>query len=380
MNSILGKEELHAQKDKNEKNNVTASNKQDIINDNLEWKDIDESILNENENKNKLKWKMYKFDEKDKDYESKKEKLINFIKKNTFEKNNIEKEEYIKWTLENNKERENVITIEDENENIKGMISYNLQEYQMNRKVELVTKVNYICVSIDMREKGYGKKLIKKLLHEKCKDKLIGMYKSNEDERSIVNVERYMRPINIKKLARIGYIKLKKSGDKNEAEKYYKLNYELGNVKKIETDEEIEKSYKLYKEYMERYNFYPKYDKNLWYNKMKNKNVNSYLFLDKNNEYVEMMSMLKIEERLEKPVRTLILKEYTSNKLTPYHIMKNFILLGQQKKIDTLMIDNTKENESVKDVLDFKEKKDLSYKINLYNYRLNKLNSNQVHV
>lgn len=378
MNSILGKENLYSQND-----NINTCNKQEIINENLEWKNIDENILNENENKHKLKWKMYKFDEKNNSDDNKKEKLINFIKKNTFEKNNIEKEEYIKWTLENNKEIENVIIIEDESGNIKGMISYNLQNYQMNRKVELVTKVNYICVSVDMREKGYGKKLIKKLLHEKCKEndnKLIGMYKSNEKERSIVDIERYMRPINVKKLVRIGYIKLKKSGDKDEAEKYYKLNYDMGKIKKIETNEEIEKSFELYNEYMERYNFYPKYDKKLWFNKMKNKNVTSYLFLDNNDEYVDMLSMLKIEERLEKPVRTFILKEYTSNKLTPYYIMKNFILLGQQEKVDTLMIDNTKENESVKDVLDFKEKKDLNYKINLYNYRLNKLNANQVHV
>ena len=159
---------------------------------------------------------------------------------------------------------------------------------------------------------------------------------------------------------------------------YYAINGQTTNKLVKINASHYKKAYDVFCEYMEKYVFHRTltYDEFVyWYC---SENVKTYVFLDDNNEVVDLLSYYITHNNESLSVSICNLYLYTSLINNPMFILKNLVLLGKQDGCDVVLVTNMLENEGI--LLGNKYIQDITEtNLYLYNYKYNTLNTNELY-
>lgn len=297
-------------------------------------------------------------------------------------------EEYIRWRLDRKSfDKELCIGVYINEKVLVGLICGMKKRYQINRNEVGLLEVEFLAVSKKFKGKGLGKMLIKELRNRAVgKGIQVGMYsssKKNKKGRELYRERKYYRAMNIKKLLRTGYCEIPKKEDEEKIERYYKLPKKTTNKRfeKMKEGEE-EEAYKLYKRYMEKYNFYEVLNKEEFKEEYMNKYVRTYVLKNEEGEIIDLISyyvttskIMKKKTKDKKIIKGNIFS-YTSNNETAYRLIRDVMIASQEEEIDVFYISDVLENEMMIKELQYTEGKEkYSY---LLNWKYNELKKYQV--
>jgi hypothetical protein len=178
-------------------------------------------------------------------------------------------------------------------------------------------EVNYLCVDIEHRTKNITVYLMEELRKEYAKEgvesgffgsyycvpsSIIEYMESNFDKYINTkitkenNIKTYYRPLNYKKLAKVGFIE--KSNEINEKHEYFKVKLTKMNKNiQVLTEEDIPIVYEIYMDYMNKYSLYQVYNYEEFKHYITPSNyVNSFVFVDNENNIYDFFSYYVIEK------------------------------------------------------------------------------------
>ena len=307
--------------------------------------------------------------------------LNNFINNNYFvsdtKKNTTYDKKFILWLLTGNKKSVNLGL--ELNNKLCGFIHGHVSTYQLyDKQVEFV-EVSFLTVDKKYHHKGIAELLIKEITKQfNLLGYQSGLFSTTKNiKKTLTNYKTYYRPINYLKLVKTEFID-NAEGNIDAILAYYTINVQLSNKLVKINSSHYKKAYDIYCEYMEKYIFHRllTYDEFVyWYC---SENVRTYVFLDDNNEVIDLLSYYITHNNENLSVSICNLYLYTSSVNNPMFILKNLVLLAKDEGYDVVLVSNMLENDGI--LLGNKYIQDTTEtNIYLYNYTYNPIKQNELY-
>jgi len=307
--------------------------------------------------------------------------LNNFINNNYFvsdtKKNTTYHKNFLLWLLTGNKQSVNLGL--ELNNKLYGFIHGHVSTYQLNDKQVEFVEVSFLTVDKKYKNNGIAELLIKELTKQfNVLGYQIGLFSTTKNiGKTFTNYKTYYRPINYLKLSKTEFID-EAEGNIDSILAYYTINGQTTNKLVKINPSYYQKAYEVFCEYMEKYIFHRSftYDEFVyWYC---SENINTYVFLDDNNEVVDILSYYITHNNEKLSVSICNLYLYTSLVNNPMFILKNLVLLGKQDGCDVVLVSNMLENDGI--LLGNKYIQDTTEtNVYLYNYKYNPIKQNELY-
>jgi ribosomal protein S18 acetylase RimI-like enzyme len=306
--------------------------------------------------------------------------LVSFINKNYYvsetKKNISYDKDFLYWILIGGDKPINLSL--KYNNKICGFIHGSVFKYQFyNKQIDFV-EVSFLTIDNKYRNKGIAEILINELKkYYNSFGYQIGIFSTTKHiGKYFTNYKTFYRPINYIKLIKTGFID-KAEGNIDSIISYYAINGKITNLVKINPSY-YEKAYELYCTYMEKYIFHRLYTYEQFIYWYCSENVNTYVFLNDNNEVIDLLSYYITYNNENLSVSICNLYLYTSLINNPLFILKNLVLLAKQNNYDVVMVTNILENDGI--LLGNKYIQDISEtNIYLFNYTFNMIGQNEIY-
>jgi hypothetical protein len=307
--------------------------------------------------------------------------LNNFINNNYFvsdtKKNTTYDKNFILWLLTGNKQSINLGL--ELNNKLCGFIHGHVSTYQLyDKQIEFV-EVSFLTVDKKHHHKEIAELLIKELTKQfNLLGYQSGLFSTTKNiGKTLTNYKTFYRPINYLKLTKTEFID-EAEGNIDAILAYYAINGQTTN-KLVKINPSLyHKAYDVYCEYMEKYIFHRSltYDEFVYWHC--SENVRTYVFLDDNNEVVDLLSYYITHNNESLSISICNLYLYTSLVNNPMFILKNLVLLAKQDECDVVLVSNMLENDGI--LLGNKYIQDTTEtNIYLYNYKYNPIKQNELY-
>jgi len=274
-----------------------------------------------------------------------------------------------------------------ENDKIVGFIAAKIIENQVNKDKIQIAEINLLCVHPKLRGKQMTNTLIKELT------RLINLYGYNDkamyiSEHSLPNLfaksRLFHRALNIDNLLKVSFLNMEGKVTVDQIKREIKLPITPSNKNFIPIQEHhLKGAYNCLNEYFSRYNCHPIFTfeefSKIFFN---NDIVTCYILTDKNNNVTDFISYYYIQLKIIKNnkvsfINTANLYYYTTLTESAYRLIRDILIIAQNKEIDVFNAFDIMENMYVLKELCFEPSKRV---INYYFYNLNirYLNNNQI--
>lgn len=296
--------------------------------------------------------------------------------------------EFIKRMLINDKYTSDMSLGIKYNNKIIGCIISSVSKSQVNRKILDTVEVNVLCVHPLFRNKRMCPILIRELSRRmQLLGYNYGLYNADVYlPKPFTTVQRYQRPINIKKLIETGYTQIPSESKikMEDIEKSIKLAKNPTNktFKPMEL-KHVDESYDLFNSYMNKFNVHPIYTKeeftNLFIN---NPYVVCYVIEDNNGNPTDFISYYIMKYKVLKRTKGYeyinkgYLYYYTSMNETPYRLIKDMLVVANNNNIDVFNALELMENDVILRDLNFDQGSSMHYYF--YNWRCRQFNNSQI--
>jgi len=308
-------------------------------------------------------------------------KLNHFINNNYFvsdtKQNTTYNKKFLLWALTGNKQSINLSL--ELNNKLYGFIHGHVSKYQLYDKCVEFVEVSFLTVDKNHKNKGIAELLIRELTKQfNLLGYQVGIFSTVKNiGKTFTNYKTYYRPINYLKLTKTEFID-EAEGNIDAILAYYTINGKLS-PKFVKINQSYyQKAYEIFCEYMEKYIFHRVYTYDefvYWYC---SDNTQTYVFLDDNNEVVDLLSYYITYNNEKMSVSICNLYLYTSIVNNPMFILKNLVLLGRQDGCDVVLVSNMLENDGI--LLGNKYIQDATEtNIYLYNYKYNPIKQNELY-
>lgn len=242
-----------------------------------------------------------------------------------------------------------------------GFIMTNFVNMKIHNKVERFAETNYLCVHPKYRKKNIPELLITEITR---KSHMLGVHcgfftGTRYLPKPFCTTQHFARPINVKYLIDNGYMPMKPGSSVKDIKKILYLSDEVYNENFVEMKEEhISHACNIVNKFHEKYSCsrYFSLDefKHHFYD---NKYVVSYVLIQ-NNEVVDLCSyyksMLKVKEN-NKLINVANLYYFTSNKETPFRLVKDMLTVAKIKGADLMVSQNIMNADKILDILLFEK-------------------------
>lgn len=280
--------------------------------------------------------------------------------------------EFLLWSIGHGlKHQPKVLVIKKEGKIIGSIIGRRITMRVHKSNVEMA-EVNYLCVHSLQRTKNISVYLMEELRREFSKEEVesgfFGSYyclpssiieytESNFDKYINTKITKentiktYHRPLNYKKLLKVGFVE--KSSETTEKHEYFKVKLTKMN-KNIQplVEDDIPIVYEIYLDYMGKYSLYQLYDYEEFKHYVKSSNyVNSFVYIDSENNIYDFFSYNMIEKVYIKDEDKILMKQaqlslYTCDdeETSIRGIVSNAIRDAYNKQMDVFSLTNIGEN------------------------------------
>lgn len=306
-------------------------------------------------------------------------------------------ESFLKWML--GKSQELCIGVRIvKTKKLVGFICANIITLQINKNKVNTAEINLLCVHEKLRATGLAEVLIREITRLcAMKGINVGFFTSSRYiPKPFSEAVYYHRPINCRKLIKAKFMNINsitddKQSDKNKTSNtlssisdYYKLESAMDDKFVKMEPKHIKGAYNAVCLYMEKYNFAQYYtleEFTYWFSN--NEHVVSYVYLDKDDNVSDFVSYYILPNELKehqddiKYIKIGYLQLYTSNKITPYKLIKNILLQARKQKMDVFNSLDIWENDSFFDQLKFNKGTAVLH-YNLFNYKCMPLKNYQI--
>lgn len=269
------------------------------------------------------------------------------------------------------------------NKIIVSFVAGTINKMQVGKYVEQFVDVNLLCVYPKLRNKNLASLIIKELKRRvNLQNYKYGIF-TTEDYllKPIASIQYFNRPINIKKLIDIKYIKPTGQVKIEDIEKTMELPANKLDNFVVMQEEHIISALNKLNRYLSRYNLHPIFDevefRRIFYN---NEHVQSFAMLDDNKSVIDFISYYVITKEVvghDTYIKTGFLYYYSSTVETVLKLIKNVLICARNNNIDLFHAFNIMENPSVIHDLMF-EQSQLNYHYYLYNWKMKPLDVNQI--
>jgi hypothetical protein len=274
------------------------------------------------------------------------------------------------------------------NNMLAGVICGSVNKYQLKNQTSDCVDISLFCIDRRIRTKSSSNKLM-----EEFKNRIIdkgynvGIMTTNRSVTvPLTNLALYKRPLNPVKMNKYNYFeetsKLPGKMLEKLIDRYTIIRKLPENIIKM-TKSMIDSIYKLYKEYMEKFDLHVIYTQDSLYEVLSNDEVSTYVIQDKMNNVVDFFSFYKFEQSVKLHttvinaagmyLHTILSEEITARRITEYVSIAAF-----NENIDLLYVTNSLEINEVLNDIDNNYLINSDYNINMYNWESPCMNPDQL--
>ncbi len=276
--------------------------------------------------------------------------------------------EFIHWYLNCLKSKALGIT---HNNILVGFISSRYIKVSLNKKIEDLIEVDFLCIKKNERNNKLCRILLNELIKISNEDNVYDAIFTSESNYNnlLSSVKYYSRMINIKHLYEINYIN--SSNTLNELEEYYSLPKIKGKKEliKITPDNNflyIDKCFELYNKYIIKFTVHELFTKETFINSFVNNHVITYVLVENNNvlDFISYYYInISVLERPNEYMKDGYLYYYSNISNNLYKMLQLLLYKLKDDKIDSFLALNIMDTDnSILDELKFiKEKNDFKY-------------------
>lgn len=266
------------------------------------------------------------------------------------------------------------VAIRNDSNNLIGFIYGMLVELRINGNQLKSSEISLLCIEKDHRISGFAPILIQEATRLINKQGVYTSIYTSERylPKPISKATYYHRPINIKKLLAVGFLKVDEKCEPSALKKYFEIKDKLPDFVHKMTEDDIDDAYELHMEYIKKYSCYEHITKEQFkYMMFGNTIAHSYIVKDIDGYTIDFFSFIRYISTVkdnDKQIYRAQVYYYSSNEETIYTIMRYIITLSKEIGCDVVDCINIHENSDIVDSLKFdKGTGELNYY--LYNWK-----------
>lgn len=296
---------------------------------------------------------------------------------------------YLDWQTSGNKQYIALGVEYTKNNSLVGFIYGHVTKTQVNRKQLDLVETNLLCIHPKLREKKLTCKLVKELRRQfNILGYKYGTFSTvNYLSKPIASLNTYNRVLSAKVLVDTGFIKLDKNITLDTIKKESSLPEKISFDSFIKMEEKhVESAYKLFNQYMGRYNFHPIFTKEQFKTEfLDNKFITTYVIENEVKDgnvldfisYYTLVSRVNKKNEKYKTIKRGYLYYYTCLNSTPYKLLQNLLIMCKKYGVDVFTATENMENQYILKELGFDEAPTI-HNYYLYNYKIPTLQNIQV--
>lgn len=247
-------------------------------------------------------------------------------------------------------------------------------DMQFGKKIVKTVDVNFLCVHPKLRKKGLAVFLMKELARRSTMKNVSQGYFTTDVylPKPFARVQTYCRAINLRILVETKFTKIIDGVRMQDAELSLKLPTDLPNTNFIPMKEEhVTQTYESLNKYFQKYKIHPVFSLEQFKHYFFNNEIVTTYVVEKNGKVVDMLSFYNLPSQVLNPTKehkmlnVAYVYYYTSNEETPYKMLKNTLIVANQKHVDVVQATDMMENKDIMKDLLFEEGPN---KLNLYTY------------